>query len=252
MKTFSVLLLVSFTIQFCITFGSVLKTHDKIVGGEIVNIEQFPYQVAVLDVDNQICGGSIISDRWILTAAHCTDDTIPRYLTVRVGSSFHQHGGVVHQVDSVVQHPDHVPYSWLTDFALLQLTTALDFRLATVQPIPLASSDSDLDFDFDCVISGWGKTLNDSQSTDQLRAAQVRLVPQEQCNGYYDGKVDEETMVCAGEAGRDSCQGDSGGPLIGRGKQVGIVSWGKGCGDYPGVYANVVFARGWIRSVTGY
>ncbi|XP_065081006.1 trypsin-4-like [Ochlerotatus camptorhynchus] len=250
MKSFRALLAV-ILLSLCSSIsGSVLKSNGKIVGGDAVEIEQFPYQVAVLDVDYQICGGTIVSERWILTAAHCTDDTIPRYLSVRVGSSFHQHGGVVHQVESVVQYPDHDPYGWLNDFALLHLETSLDFG-AVAQRVELASTDADMDFEADCLISGWGRTMNDSQSYDQLRAAHVRLVPRDKCNQYYGGKVDEK-MVCAGGAGQDSCQGDSGGPLVCNGKQVGIVSWGKGCGNYPGVYANVVFARNWIKRITGY
>lgn len=157
---------------------------------------------------------------------------------------------MVHQVETVVQYPGHVPYGWLNDFALLHLATTMEFGTA-VQPVQLASTESDLDFEVDCFVSGWGKTLNESQSTEQLRAAHVRLLPEEQCNQYYEGQLDE-TMVCAGEDGRDSCQNDSGGPLVCRGKQVGVVSWGKGCAVVPGVYANVAFARSWIKKITGY
>ncbi len=65
---------------------------------------------------------------------------------------------------------------------------------------------------------------------------------------YGDSNINNDVMICAGEAGKDSCQGDSGGPLTWSGKQVGIVSWGYGCGrdGYPGVYTETFAFLDWI------
>lgn len=158
----------------------------------------------------------------------------------------------MHAVRSFVPHPDHVPYSWINDFALLELQQPVQWA-PNVQPIVLASHPNDLLPDGDCIVTGWGRTLNDSQSIEQLRAVNVPLVPHELCARAYEGKIDH-TMVCAGDlenGGKGSCTYDSGGPLVCAGVQVGIASWGKGCAmpGYPDVYSSVLYAKSWIDSV---
>uniref|UniRef100_A0A182VSW0 trypsin n=1 Tax=Anopheles minimus TaxID=112268 RepID=A0A182VSW0_9DIPT len=223
----------------------------RIVGGHVTDIESYPYQVSVQELNVHICGGSIITSRWILTAGHCVDDTIPRYMNVRVGSSFYSENGTVYNVKSALTHPGHVPYSWILDFALLELDVSLVFS-TVVQPIALASVPDDLLYDIDCVVTGWGRTLNDEESYAQLRAVEIPLVSRTLCNITYDGKIDQ-AMICAGDyanGGKGTCAYDSGGPLVCAGMQVGIVSWGKGCAlaGFPEVYSSVSYARKWIDS----
>uniref|UniRef100_A0A182YHF2 Uncharacterized protein n=1 Tax=Anopheles stephensi TaxID=30069 RepID=A0A182YHF2_ANOST len=181
-----------------------------------------------------------------------TLDTIPRYMNVRVGSEFYNANGSMYGVMLAITHPDHVPYSWIMDFALLQLNDSLVFS-AFVQPVALASHPDDLLYDRDCVVTGWGRTLNEEESFEQLRAVEIPLVSRELCNVTYEGKIDT-AMVCAGDyinGGKGSCAYDSGGPLVCAGVQVGIVSWGKGCAlvGYPEVYSNVLYARKWVEDV---
>ncbi|XP_040170219.1 trypsin-4-like [Anopheles arabiensis] len=227
------------------------KTY-RIVGGHVVDIELHPYQVSVRELNEHICGGSIITNRWVLTAGHCVDDTIAAYMNVRVGSAFYAKGGTIHPVDSVTTHPDHVPYSWLADFALLHLKHAIVFS-TIAQPIALAFRLDNALSDRECVVTGWGRTLNEEESFDKLRAVQIPLVSRVLCNATYEGKIDQ-TMICAGDfvdGGKGSCAYDSGGPLVCGDMQVGIVSWGKGCAmpGYPDVYSSVLYARAWINSI---
>ncbi|XP_035909423.1 trypsin-7-like [Anopheles stephensi] len=245
-------------VVLCIIVSRVLSIEEsgtpsnRIVGGHVAVIESYPYQVSVQELNTHVCGGSIITSRWILTAGHCVDDTIPRYMNVRVGSEFYNANGSMYGVMLAITHPDHVPYSWIMDFALLQLNDSLVFS-AFVQPVALASHPDDLLYDRDCVVTGWGRTLNEEESFEQLRAVEIPLVSRELCNVTYEGKIDT-AMVCAGDyinGGKGSCAYDSGGPLVCAGVQVGIVSWGKGCAlvGYPEVYSNVLYARKWVEDV---
>uniref|UniRef100_A0A182RAB4 trypsin n=1 Tax=Anopheles funestus TaxID=62324 RepID=A0A182RAB4_ANOFN len=248
-----------FFVILCVVFGfgvictkSEQQLTNRIVGGHVANIESYPYQVSVQELNVHICGGSIITSRWILTAGHCVDDTIARYMNVRVGSSFYSENGTIYNVKSAVTHPNHVPYSWIMDFALLELDDSLVFS-SIVQPIALAFQPEDLLYDLDCVVTGWGRTLNDEESYEQLRAVEIPLVSRALCNITYEGKIDM-AMICAGDyanGGKGSCAYDSGGPLVCAGVQVGIVSWGKGCAlpGYPEVYSSVLYGRRWIDSV---
>ncbi|XP_050072586.1 trypsin-5-like [Anopheles maculipalpis] len=245
------------SVVLCIVFSSVLPIKsgapsNRIVGGHVATIESYPYQVSVQELSVHVCGGSIITDRWILTAGHCVDDTIPRYMNVRVGSAFYNENGTVYGVEMAIPHPNHVPYSWIMDFALLQLNESLVFS-TFVQPVALASHRNDQLYDRDCVVTGWGRTLNEEESFDQLRAVEIPLVSRELCNVTYEGKIDK-SMICAGDyitGGKGSCAYDSGGPLVCAGVQVGIVSWGKGCAlvGYPEVYSNVLYVEEWIDRV---
>uniref|UniRef100_A0A182JXI6 Peptidase S1 domain-containing protein n=1 Tax=Anopheles christyi TaxID=43041 RepID=A0A182JXI6_9DIPT len=223
----------------------------RIVGGHVADIETYPYQVSVRELNEHICGGSIITNRWILTAGHCVDDTIAAYMNVRVGSAFYTQGGTIYDVKLAITHPDHVPYSWIMDFALLELENTIVFS-KTAQPIALATRLEDLLSDRYCVVTGWGRTLNEEESFEKLRAVEIPIISRVLCNATYEGKIDQ-AMICAGDyanGGKGSCAYDSGGPLVCADMQVGIVSWGKGCAmpGYPDVYSSVLYARMWINS----
>ncbi|XP_029725054.2 trypsin 3A1 isoform X2 [Aedes albopictus] len=225
------------------------QSGGRIVGGIAVNITDYPYQVS-LQRNNHFCGGSVLNDRWILTAAHCTKGiTNASVLRIRAGSTEVRSGGVLAQVRTIYFHPKQ--NSWSNyDFSLLELKEALKLSKA-VQPISLPAHDDSFEDGTLCEVSGWGNTRNANESSLSLRAATVPLYNQEKCSTVYKeyGGV-SESMICAGyeEGGKDSCQGDSGGPLVCNGVLVGVVSWGKGCAEpgFPGVYGRVTSAVEWI------
>ncbi|XP_055642588.1 trypsin-1-like [Toxorhynchites rutilus septentrionalis] len=237
-------------------FSSQISSRGhRIVGGFEISIEDAPHQVSLQTRGSHICGGSIISTKWVLTAAHCTDGSSVSSLTVRVGSSKHASGGEVINISRIVQHPQ-FSYSTIDyDYSLLQLKS--DLKLGgNVQKIALPGQDEPVEDGTLCEVTGWGNTQNAAESRAILRAAYVPAVNQTSCDKAYTiyGGVTDR-MICAGyqQGGKDACQGDSGGPLVANGTLVGIVSWGLGCAqpNYPGVYSRVAAARDWIRSNSG-
>ncbi|XP_049301255.1 trypsin 3A1-like [Anopheles funestus] len=241
------------------------SNEERIVGGVPVDIRDFPYQVS-LRRGRHFCGGSIIDDQWILTAAHCTSlfySHLPCCLRtinalglwVHVGSTHVNDGGRSIKVRRILQHPKQNSWSDY-DFSLLHLDRPLSFS-ESVQPIRLrrpseSEGDGELSDGTLCKVSGWGNTHNPDESALVLRAASVPLTNHRQCSEVYEGIGSvTESMVCAGydEGGKDSCQGDSGGPLVCDGQLTGVVSWGKGCAEpgFPGVYAKVSTAFEWIE-----
>uniref|UniRef100_A0A182QTY3 trypsin n=1 Tax=Anopheles farauti TaxID=69004 RepID=A0A182QTY3_9DIPT len=216
----------------------------RIVGGIEVDISQVPYQVSLQYEQQHICGGCILSSKWILTAAHCVGDELTDELSVRVGSSEHASGGTVVVVAKVVPHPNYVNY----DIALLELASELTFS-RKVRPIALPQQDEPVEDGTMCTVSGWGLTASANNAIPRLlRAVNVPTVNQEECSlayGELHGGITDQ-MLCAGykQGGRDTCRQDSGGPLVAGETLIGIVSWGKGCAleNFPGVYARVATA----------
>ncbi|PSN38577.1 hypothetical protein C0J52_21792 [Blattella germanica] len=99
----------------------------------------------------------------------------------------------------------------------------------------------------------WGTTIAGGEMAKVLQKVEVPVLPFWECEWLYNTYKLTQYMFCAGRAGRDSCQGDSGGPVMFDGQQVGVVSWGEGCGfaGYPGIYTNVYKFRDWIRKHSG-
>lgn len=246
----------------------------KIVGGVVIGIEDAPYQISLQDRNFHICGGSIISDNFVLTAGHCTDGNIAKNLQIRAGSEKYRSGGVIIQVKKIIQHEDFDYNTIDFDFSLLLLDEKFEFS-ETIQPIALPKQDEPVEDGTMSLVSGWGNTQNSLESREMLRAAYVPSVNQEECQEAYllfGGVTDR--MICAGykKGGRDACQGyfktyskvfnfqtyfrssgDSGGPLVAENKLIGVVSWGYGCAipEFPGVYSRVASVRTWIQEKSG-
>ncbi|XP_075150086.1 trypsin-1-like [Haematobia irritans] len=227
----------------------------RIVGGVKINITDAPHQVS-LQTRGHICGGSIISNQWILTAAHCTYGRSADELKVRLGSSVPNKGGELIDVEKIVQHEKFNISNVDYDYSLLKLNRTFELD-ETKQPVQLPESMANITDGTDCYVSGWGNTQNIFESREWLRQADVPIFNQEKCSMRYSifGGITDR-MLCAGHArgGKDACQGDSGGPLVTESRLlVGVVSWGFGCArpHYPGIYSRVAYVRDWIQEHSG-
>lgn len=232
----------------------------QIVGGLVADIKDFPYQVSMMESGSHICGGSILNERWVLTAGHCVNalDGDATSASVRVGSSSRVSGGQVVNVIWAAEHPKFDIGTLTHDVALMQLESDLDLTGVAAKPTQLVAPNAAPAAGQLLTVSGWG-TLHsgDWDSPVDLYAVMLPSVPLDVCKQVYDSRGDlvDETMICAGVGGKDSCQGDSGGPLVdAEHVQVGVVSWGIGCGSpgFPGLYANLAHPelQDWIRETS--
>lgn len=235
-----------------------------IVGGDEAIPGSWPWQVGLRTEyligggDYHFCGGTLINNRWVVTAGHCfygTKNT--KGYTATLGS---------HQVDTVdsnqqnvgletiIVHEDYNNRLLDNDICLLKL--AEDVKIDDYKNVACLPS-ADVTADTKCVVTGWGDTETIVEKTT-LQQVTVPVIATSVCNqaNWYDGEI-TENMICAGYAagGQDSCQGDSGGPMVCRNgdgayELQGIVSWGYGCAEprNPGVYTRVHNYVDWINS----
>ncbi|KAK9751366.1 Trypsin [Popillia japonica] len=231
------------------------RLDGRIVGGSSVDISEYPYQISLLWYGSHICGGSIISENYVVTAAHCTDGSSASSLSIRAGSSIRNSGGSVVSVSVLNQHPSFDYWSLDYDISVLSLSSSLSLG-SNIAAISLPSENQQLAAGTESVVSGWGTTSESGAAANQLQAVSVPLVSLSDCQAAYSPWYSvTDRMLCAGssEGGRDACQGDSGGPLVADNLLVGVVSWGIGCArpQYPGVYASVPNLRSYISQVSG-
>ncbi|MGR9285807.1 trypsin-like serine protease (plasmid) [Rhizobium leguminosarum] len=259
----------------------------RVIGGQAAKKGEWPWQVKILAPDPEQrgrfgghCGGSLISPRWILTAAHCVtsgrsgkQDLFARDLLIVEGKSKIDKVIAVDgpdkpglAVEEVIIHEDFDRKVFANDIALIKLSEP-----AKSKPAILASaSDDEVEAaGHPAVVTGWGYTKADHGWDDkylptELQEVELPIVPREDCRAAYrDSSMRmnpiDERNVCAGyaEGGKDACQGDSGGPLVAqrpdkRWIQLGIVSWGAGCAEaeHYGVYTRVAAFRDWIAAKT--
>ncbi|XP_032711615.1 serine protease 52-like [Lontra canadensis] len=230
----------------------------EIVGGEPADITDFPWQVSILHRRRHICGGSILSRWWILTAAHCFINRHKSDLEIiHSERSTGTKKSKRMKVDKLITHPYFD--SWLldNDIALLLLKSPLKLD---AEKVPICLSEvTDIESWRNCWVTGWGITVPMKSMSQQLNKVSLDLVKWETCSSVM--YVLTRNMLCArnAEEGKDACQGDSGGPLVCQKKnnesiwyQLGIVSWGEGCGqkEKPGVYTKVSNYLLWINTET--
>ncbi|KAM9435291.1 trypsin-2-like [Clarias gariepinus] len=217
---------------------------DKIVGGKECTSHSQPWQVS-LNVGYHFCGGSLINQNWVVSAAHCYKSR----LEVRLGEHHIQINEGTEQFISsakVIRHPNYDSWNIDNDIMLIKLNQPASLN-GYVQPVALPRSCPPAGTK--CTVSGWGNTMSSTADSNKLQCLEVPILSERDCNNSYPGMI-TDAMFCAGylEGGKDSCQGDSGGPVVCNNELQGIVSWGYGCAEKnrPGVYAKVCIFTDWI------
>lgn len=199
---------------FCCAIGSpqtgAPPIDGRIVGGQPVDIEDYPYQISILLNGEHLCGGSIISKDFIVTAAHCNLDRQPSELQIRAGSSIRS-GGQVRDVAEIHQHPNYDPDTEGADYdiAILTLVQSLQFG-EKVKPVYLPDLDEIFPVGTKCTVTGWGSTEPARADPERLRGVVLPLISDEECQIAYKDTPITERMICAGypEGMKDSCQGN--------------------------------------------
>lgn len=245
--------------------------ESRILGGGDAEPGEWPSQVALVQAGEQalpfrlFCGGTVVSSRWVLTAAHCLHDHSNQIVDP---SSLRVVGGITNlsadavseelEIAAIVIHPDYDPTRELPphDIALLELQSPIDSPAVNLFVGETAEHNETLGY-----IVGWGATSYQnsvpSSYPSRLQDAAVPLVSNAQCNSpqSYDGLI-MPSHFCAGyvDGEVDACAGDSGGPLYliqdGEAYQAGITSFGTGCGlpFFYGIYTDISHYIPWLSN----
>ncbi|KAM7424811.1 hypothetical protein PAMA_000936 [Pampus argenteus] len=229
-----------------------VSSYARIVNGEEAVPHSWPWQVSLQDYTGfHFCGGSLISENWVVTAAHCNVRTSHRVILGEHDRSSNAEDIQVMKVGKVFKHPRYNGYTINNDILLIKLASPAQMNMR-VSPVCVAETEDNFPGGMKCVTSGWGLTRYNAPDTPALlQQAALPLLTNEQCSRYWGNKI-SDVMICAGAAGASSCMGDSGGPLVcqkaGAWTLVGIVSWGSGTctPTMPGVYARVTELRAWV------
>ncbi|XP_063370245.1 trypsin CFT-1-like [Cydia amplana] len=246
---------------------NVTDAGSRIIGGTPAPIERYPYTVQVLNSNQLSCGGTLITRRHVLSAAHCFVDSrnvlfSTSLITCRVGSATLNSGGSVHRVSRIINHERYnLDAARDHDISVLLLATTATLG-ASVAVAAIPAQGSVVPYNAVVWVVGWGRTTADSgQASSVLNEVWVYTINTTVCAQRYrnlelvnNAPYPVTTnMMCTGildVGGRDACQGDSGGPVTYSGVLVGVTSWGEGCAHpfYPGVNARVSAYTNWINS----
>jgi len=230
----------------------------KIVGGEEATPNQWPWIVALF-VDNAwFCGGSLISENWVMTAAHCVDGAL--YFDILAGAHNVRESSEPHRVE-ITSFNGFTHESWDTsdlsnDIALIELPSPITFN-DYIKPSCLPAPGNTADVGDMVSVIGWGRPSDSASGISPVlrMVHDIPVMSNRECNSYY-GIVKDGVVCIDTTGGRGSCNGDSGGPLIdevssGKWNQVGVVSFGSTAGcevGAPAGFTRTEYYLDWISS----
>ncbi|XP_034171787.1 trypsin-1-like isoform X1 [Osmia lignaria lignaria] len=234
--------------------------ESRIVGGQTTRMNEFPWMARLSYLNKFYCGGTLINDRYVLTAAHCVKGPIFRFMWFMIKVTFGEHDRCIEKGAETryvvrVLTGDFSFLNFDNDIALLRLNERVPLS-DTIRPICLPSVRDNQYVGTKAIASGWGTLHEDGKPSCLLQEVEVPVMSLMDCrNTSYSPRMISDNMICAGylDGKKDSCQGDSGGPLIAEREDkkyelIGVVSWGNGCAreGYPGVYTRVTRYIDWI------
>ena len=233
--------------------------NGRIIGGEEAEPHKYPWQVSFRSFGSHICGGSIINEYQVISAAHCVEgqwaflDSVVAGAHKRNFESGHQKRNIA----KMEAHEDHNDPRFNNDVSIITVTQPFDFSDPHVQPIGMfkASLDDPIAPGTTCIATGWGQTQGLFPTLpNALQVVEIDVISKEDCELDYAGYI-QPGMICAGTQGAGTCSGDSGGPLVcpdanGDMKLAGLVSFGAGDCSASSVFARVSYYEEWIAAHT--
>ncbi|KAJ8335038.1 hypothetical protein SKAU_G00406770 [Synaphobranchus kaupii] len=234
------------SLVFILLLGAaVAQEDDKIVGGYECEPHSQPWQVS-LHSGYHFCGGSLVNENWVVSAAHCYKS----HIELRLGEhSIRVPEGTEQFISSsrVIRHPSYDSWNINNDIMLIKLSHPATLNDA-VRPVGLPIRCADVGTR--CTVSGWGDTMTSNDGT-RLQCLDIPILSDWDCEISYPGMI-TPSMFCAGylQGGKGSCQGDSGGPVVCYNVLQGVGSWGYGCAErnHPSVYTKVCLFHDWLTT----
>ncbi|KAL7646386.1 UNVERIFIED_CONTAM: hypothetical protein RMT77_003299 [Armadillidium vulgare] len=251
------------------------RIEPRIYGGHVYKPSEFPWLVGFINYGYYYCAGTLINERYIISAAHCFkyyDRKIKKAKYVDLNEVKIILG--TNYIDKLVIigftaisylevtplyvrfHPRYNPRYLQYDISIVKIDGVIDKYSRRIFPLCLPPVRYKYE-NVEAFVIGWGYTSKSSTSTKSARIADVKVFPNKECEKKWRSNYKSLIMICAAKKGKDTCTGDSGGPLLIRLSNfqyalIGVTSFGRKCGDFkhPGIYTRVSRFVPWIRRRT--